>query len=157
MLAGGINFEKRLFSVSTRMFFVSFFIFLRHVYTIPDACLSPPMRWFLWRQRLPELTGPKPELTLKSDRELLYRGDYSDFINQQNTSDLRTAPPKTTQDPQWWYDDDDNVIWAEETPKPSEGTDIGQSSARSIADRYLSTKYAKFSQQEKREAHSQCH
>ena len=53
-----------------------------------------------------------------------------------------------TQDPQWWYDDDENVIWAEETPKPSEGTDIGQSSARSIADRYLSAKYAKFSQQE---------
>ncbi|MBQ6481691.1 MAG: SH3 domain-containing protein [Anaerolineaceae bacterium] len=80
--------------------------------------------------------------------ELLYTGDYSDFINQQDTSDLRTAPPKTTQDPQWWYDDDENVIWAEETPKPSEGTDIGQSSARSIADRYLSAKYAKFSQQE---------
>ena len=80
--------------------------------------------------------------------ELLYTGDYSDFINQQDTSDLRTAPPKTTQDPQWWCDDDGNVIWAEETPKPSEGTDIGQSSARSIADRYLSAKYAKFSQQE---------
>ena len=55
---------------------------------------------------------------------------------------------ESAQDPQWWYDDDENVIWAEETPKPSEGTDIGQSSARSIADRYLSAKYAKFSQQE---------
>lgn len=78
--------------------------------------------------------------------ELLYTGDYSDFADQQDTSDLRTAPPKTTQDPQWWYDDDGNVVWAEETPKPSEGTDIGQSSARSISDRYLSTKYPRFSQ-----------
>ena len=78
--------------------------------------------------------------------ELLYTGDYSDFTDQQDTSDLRTSPPKTTQDPQWWYDDDGNVVWAEETPKPSEGTDIGQSSASSISDRYLSAKYPHFSQ-----------
>lgn len=78
--------------------------------------------------------------------EVLYTGDFSGFVGQHDISDLRTSPPKTTQDPQWWYDEDGNVVWAEETPKPPEGTDIGQSSARSISDRYLSAKYPRFSQ-----------
>ena len=78
--------------------------------------------------------------------ELLYTGDYSSYAEQQDISDLRTAAPATTQAPSYVYVDGEPV-W-DRTPEPQSGTDIGQSSARSIADRYLSTKYAKFSQQE---------
>lgn len=82
--------------------------------------------------------------------EVLYTGNYTEFVSKsaEKLAEFVTAAPKTTQDPQWWYDDDGTVVWAEETPKPAEGTDIGESAARSIADRYLSTKYGKFSQQE---------
>ena len=78
--------------------------------------------------------------------ELLYTGDYSSYAEQQDISDLRTAAPATTQAPSYVYVDGEPV-W-DRTPEPQSGTDIGQSSARSIADRYLSAKYAKFSQQE---------
>lgn len=82
--------------------------------------------------------------------KVLYIGDYTEFVrsNTQALSEFKTAAPKTTQEPDWWYDDDGNVVWAEETPVPMEGTDIGQSAARSIADRYLSARYGKFSQME---------
>ncbi|MBR3333431.1 MAG: SH3 domain-containing protein [Clostridia bacterium] len=78
--------------------------------------------------------------------ELLYTGDYSSYAEQQDISDLRTAAPATTQAPSYVYVDGEPV-W-DRTPEPQSGTDIGQSAARSIADRYLSAKYAKFSQQE---------
>ena len=78
--------------------------------------------------------------------ELLYTGDYSSYAKQQDISDLRTAAPATTQAPSYVYVDGEPV-W-DRTPEPQSGTDIGQSAARSIADRYLSAKYAKFSQQE---------
>ena len=78
--------------------------------------------------------------------ELLYTGDYSSYAEQQDISDLRTAAPATTQAPSYVYVDEEPV-W-DRTPEPQSGTDIGQSAARSIADRYLSAKYAKFSQQE---------
>ena len=77
--------------------------------------------------------------------ELLYTGDYSGFAYDKDISDLRTSPPKTTQEPQWWYDESGNVVW-DKTPEPQSGTDIGQSAARSVADRYLSAKYPRFSQ-----------
>ena len=77
---------------------------------------------------------------------LLYTGDYSSYAEQQDISDLRTAAPATTQAPSYVYVDEEPV-W-DRTPEPQSGTDIGQSAARSIADRYLSAKYAKFSQQE---------
>ena len=76
--------------------------------------------------------------------ELLYTGDYSGFA-YEDISDLRTSPPKTTQEPQWWYDEEGNVVW-DRTPEPQSGTDIGQSAARSVADRYLAAKYPLFSQ-----------
>ena len=78
--------------------------------------------------------------------ELLYTGDYSSYAEQQDISDLRTAAPATTQAPSYVYVDGEPV-W-DRTPEPQSGTDIGQSAARSIADRYLSAKYAKFSQLE---------
>jgi len=77
--------------------------------------------------------------------ELLYTGDYSGYVSNADISDLRTAPPKTTEEPQWWYDEDGNVVW-DRTPEPQSGTDIGQSAARSISDRYLGAKYVRFSQ-----------
>ena len=77
--------------------------------------------------------------------ELLYTGDYSEFVYDKDISDLRTSPPKTTQEPQWWYDEEGNVVW-DRTPEPQSGTDIGQSAARSVADRYLAAKYPLFSQ-----------
>ena len=77
--------------------------------------------------------------------EVLYTGDFTGFASQHDTSDLRTSPPKTTQDPQWWYDEDGNVVW-DRTPEPQTGTDIGKNAARSVADRYLGAKYPRFSQ-----------
>ena len=77
--------------------------------------------------------------------EVLYTGDFTGFAGQHDTSDLRTSPPKTTQDPQWWYDEDGNVVW-DRTPEPQTGTDIGKDAARSVADRYLGAKYPRFSQ-----------
>ena len=77
--------------------------------------------------------------------DVLYTGDYSSYASDVDVSDLRTSPPKTTQEPQWWYDEEDNVVW-DRTPEPQTGTDIGQSAARSIADRYLASKYPRFSQ-----------
>lgn len=77
--------------------------------------------------------------------EVLYTGDFTGFASQHDTSDLRTSPPKTTQDPQWWYDEDGNVVW-DRTPEPQTGTDIGKDVARSVADRYLGAKYPRFSQ-----------
>ena len=77
--------------------------------------------------------------------EVLYTGDFTGFASQHDTSDLRTSPPKTTQDPQWWYDEDGNVVW-DRTPEPQTGTDIGKDAARSVADRYLGAKYPRFSQ-----------
>ena len=77
--------------------------------------------------------------------EVLYTGDFTGFASQHDTSDLRTSPPKTTQDPQWWYDEDGNVVW-DRTPEPQTGTDIGKDTARSVADRYLTGKYPRFSQ-----------
>lgn len=77
--------------------------------------------------------------------EVLYTGDFTGFASQHDISDLRTSPPKTTQDPQWWYDEDGNVVW-DKTPEPQAGTDIGKDAARSVADRYLSAKYPRFSQ-----------
>ena len=77
--------------------------------------------------------------------EVLYTGDFTGFASQHDTSDLRTSPPKTTQDPQWWYDEYGNVVW-DRTPEPQTGTDIGKDAARSVADRYLGAKYPRFSQ-----------
>ena len=77
--------------------------------------------------------------------EVLYTGDFTGFASQHDTSDLRTSPPKTTQDPQWWYDEDGNVVW-DRTPESQTGTDIGKDAARSVADRYLGAKYPRFSQ-----------
>ena len=77
--------------------------------------------------------------------EVLYTGDFTGFASQHDTSDLRTSPPKTTQDPQWRYDEDGNVVW-DRTPEPQTGTDIGKDAARSVADRYLGAKYPRFSQ-----------
>ena len=77
--------------------------------------------------------------------EVLYTGDFTGFASQHDTSDLRTSPPKTTQDPQWWYDEYGNVVW-DRTPEPQTGTDIGKNAARSVADRYLGAKYPRFSQ-----------
>ena len=77
--------------------------------------------------------------------ELLYTGDYSGFVYDKDISDLRTSPPKTTQEPQWWYDDEGNVVW-DRTPEPQTGSDIGKEAARNVSDRYLSGKYARFSQ-----------
>ena len=77
--------------------------------------------------------------------EVLYTGDFTGFASQHDTSDLRTSPPKTTQDPQWWYDEYGNVV-LDRTPEPQTGTDIGKNAARSVADRYLGAKYPRFSQ-----------
>ena len=76
--------------------------------------------------------------------EVLYTGDFTGFASQHDTSDLRTSPPKTTQDPQWWYDEDGNVVW-DRTPEPQTGTDIGKNAARSVADRYLGANSPRFS------------
>ena len=77
--------------------------------------------------------------------EVLYTGDFTGFADRNDISDLRTSPPKTTQDPQWWYDEGGNVVW-DSTPEPQTGTDIGKDTARSVADRYLTGKYPRFSQ-----------
>lgn len=77
--------------------------------------------------------------------KVLYTGDYSGYVEKHAASDLKTAAPATTQAPQWWYDENGNVVW-DRTPEPLTGTDIGQNAARSIADRYLASKYPTFSQ-----------
>ena len=77
--------------------------------------------------------------------EVLYTGDYSGYAEKHAASDLKTAAPATTQAPQWWYDENGNVVW-DKTPEPPTGTDIGQSAARTIADRYLTSRYPSFSQ-----------
>ena len=72
--------------------------------------------------------------------DVLYTGDYSAFVkNRESTTDLRTAAP--TQEPVWEYDEDGNIT---NLPEPQTGTDIGKSEARSIADRYLSSRYPWF-------------
>ena len=77
--------------------------------------------------------------------DLLYTGDYSGYAYEANTADLHTSAPKTTQEPQWWYNESGEVVW-DRTPDTETGTDIGQSAARSIADRYLAARYPRFSQ-----------
>ena len=71
--------------------------------------------------------------------EVLYTGDYSGFVYGKGASDLKTAAP--TAEPVYEYDESGNLI----TPVPQAGTDIGQSAARSIADRYLASRYPQFS------------
>ena len=71
--------------------------------------------------------------------DVLYTGDYSGFVYGKGASDLKTAAP--TADPVFEYDESGNLI----TPVPQAGTDIGQSAARSIADRYLASRYPQFS------------
>ena len=71
--------------------------------------------------------------------DVLYTGDYSGFVYGKGASDLKTAAP--TAEPVFEYDESGNLI----TPVPQAGTDIGQSAARSIADRYLASRYPQFS------------
>jgi SH3-like domain-containing protein len=71
--------------------------------------------------------------------DVLYTGDYSGFVYGKGASDLKTAAP--TAEPVYEYDESGNLI----TPVPQAGTDIGQSAARSIADRYLASRYPQFS------------
>ena len=71
--------------------------------------------------------------------DVLYTGDYSGFVYGKGASDLKTAAP--TAEPVYEYDETGNLI----TPVPQAGTDIGQSAARSIADRYLASRYPQFS------------
>ena len=73
--------------------------------------------------------------------DVLFTADYSQFVYGQNAADLKTAAP--TQEPVWEYDVYGNMI---NTPEPQDGTDIGQGAARSIADRYLSSRYPHFQQ-----------
>ncbi len=48
--------------------------------------------------------------------KLLYSGDYSSYIEQQDISELRTSPPKATEEPQWWYDEEGHIMW-DRTPR----------------------------------------
>ena len=82
--------------------------------------------------------------------KILYTGDFSDFAKEsekEDTSDLRTADPGSMPDPNsgWCYDENGEIAWSGPTPAPRQGSDIGQSAARSVADRYLKKKYPRFS------------
>lgn len=73
--------------------------------------------------------------------DVLYTGDYSGFVYGKGASDLKTAAP--TAEPVYEYDRYGNII----TPEPPPGaTEIGKNAARSIADRFLASKYPRFSQ-----------
>lgn len=79
--------------------------------------------------------------------ELLYKGDYSSFQYDQDIADLRTAAPTTA--PRTGYVKiKGDVVWDPDvvTSTPIPGNDIGESSARSIADRYLRAHYPRFSE-----------
>ena len=79
--------------------------------------------------------------------ELLYKGDYSSFQYDQDIADLRTAAPTTA--PRMGYVKiKGDVVWDPDvvTSTPIPGNDIGESSARSIADRYLRAHYPRFSE-----------
>ena len=79
--------------------------------------------------------------------ELLYKGDYSSFQYDQDIADLRTAAPTTA--PRMGYVKiNGDVVWDPDvvTSTPIPGNDIGESSARSIADRYLRAHYPRFSE-----------
>ena len=73
--------------------------------------------------------------------DVLFTADYSQFAYGKGASDLKTAAP--TKEPVYEYDSEGNII---NIPEPLTGTDIGQSAARSIADRYLNSRYPHFSQ-----------
>ncbi|MBR1710066.1 MAG: SH3 domain-containing protein [Clostridia bacterium] len=79
--------------------------------------------------------------------EVLYKGDYSGFKYDQDIADLKTAPPSTTQEP-GYVRIGGQVVWDSDvtTSTPIPGDDIGQSAARSIADRYLRAHYPRFSE-----------
>ena len=74
--------------------------------------------------------------------DVLYTGDYSQFSGSASTSSVKASAP--TKEPVWEYDENGNVVktpWDELT-----GSEISQSSARSLADGYLASKYPIFSQ-----------
>ncbi len=77
--------------------------------------------------------------------EILYTGNYTDYAAKTDVSDLKTAPPATTQEPAYVYDENGNIQWSM-PPEVRTGTDIGKNAARSVADRWLSAKYPSFSQ-----------
>lgn len=79
--------------------------------------------------------------------ELLYKGDYSGFDYEQNGSNQQTPAPSTTEPPaSYVYSFGHELVWDGPTYTPIPGTDIGQSAARSIADRYLASHYPRFSE-----------
>ena len=73
--------------------------------------------------------------------DVLYTGDYSGFVYGKGASDLKTAAP--TAEPVYEYDRYGNIITSEPPPGT---TEIGKNAARSIADRFLASKYPRFSQ-----------
>ena len=79
--------------------------------------------------------------------ELLYKGDYSGFQYDKDIADLRTASPTTAPRTGYVIIKGD-VVWDPDvvTSTPIPGNDIGESSARSIADRYLRAHYPRFSE-----------
>ena len=85
--------------------------------------------------------------------EVLYKGDYSSFVYDKNIADIKTAPPPApTPEPIPAYDENGNLLTeinlAEPAPTPEhmEGTPMSEQEARSIADRFLSAKYPRFSE-----------
>ncbi|MBR1710058.1 MAG: SH3 domain-containing protein [Clostridia bacterium] len=79
--------------------------------------------------------------------ELLYKGDYSNFEYETDGSELKTSPPATTQNP-GYVKIKGEVVWDSDvvTSTPIPGTDIGESAARSTAERYLRSHYPRFSE-----------
>ena len=79
--------------------------------------------------------------------EVLYTGDYSGFEYDKGASDLKTAPPQTTQEPGYVIIKGE-VVWdSDVTPStPIPGDDMGKEAARAIADRYLKAHYPRFSE-----------
>lgn len=87
--------------------------------------------------------------------ELLYKGDYSGFYNEKEASDIKTAPPVApTPEPVPAYDEDGNLLTEinlapqPENAEHAEGIPIGEAAARDIADRFLRSKYPRFSEME---------
>ena len=79
--------------------------------------------------------------------ELLYKVDYSNFEYETDGSELKTSPPATTQNP-GYVKIKGEVVWDSDvvTSTPIPGTDIGESAARSTAERYLRSHYPRFSE-----------
>ncbi len=85
--------------------------------------------------------------------ELLYKGDYSGFYSNQEAAGIRTAPPVApTPEPVPAYDEEGNLLTEinlapePENAEHAEGTPMSEAAAREIADRYLRSRYPRFSE-----------